>query len=225
MASVAMTKRSAGYVVPASEWNQLIDNDEACAVAQITTAGDLFYGTGSRAGTRLGIGSIGTILKSTGSAPSWAGLSLYKTGANTAITTSETTVLTTTVSGNTLGTAGVILIKLAGTVTQDSGGDDKVTIKLKYGATTLATGATTDFDAVDTYTWNIDAYLIAMGATNSQYGQFLFSSHTSANQHRMAEANGTASEDSTADKTLAVTMQFDGSGIAGACRAAYAIIL
>jgi hypothetical protein len=25
---VTMTKRSAGYVVPASEWNQLIDNDE-----------------------------------------------------------------------------------------------------------------------------------------------------------------------------------------------------
>lgn len=28
MAYVTMTKRSAGYVVPASEWNQLIDNDE-----------------------------------------------------------------------------------------------------------------------------------------------------------------------------------------------------
>jgi hypothetical protein len=75
MAYVTMTTRSAGYVVPASEWNQLIANDEACAVAGFTTAGDLFYGTGSKAGSRLGIGSTAYSRLRTNSgktAPEWA---------------------------------------------------------------------------------------------------------------------------------------------------------
>jgi len=63
MSSVAMTKRSAGYVVPASEWNQLIDNDEACAAALMQAAADLFVGTGSRAGKRLAKGTAHQVLR------------------------------------------------------------------------------------------------------------------------------------------------------------------
>jgi hypothetical protein len=57
MSYASMTKRSAGYVVPASEYNQFIDNDEACAVAAYTTKGDLFAGTGSKAGARVAAGA------------------------------------------------------------------------------------------------------------------------------------------------------------------------
>jgi hypothetical protein len=70
-----MTTRSAGYVVPASEYNQFIANDEACAVANIQAAGDLFYGTASKAGTRLAKGAYGQVLRinAAATAPEWIG--------------------------------------------------------------------------------------------------------------------------------------------------------
>ena len=52
----AMSHRSTGYLVPASEYNQLVDNDAACAVAAMAAKGDLFVGTGSLTGAKLAAG-------------------------------------------------------------------------------------------------------------------------------------------------------------------------
>ena len=75
MSYATMTTRSAGYVVPASEYNQFIANDEACAVANIQAAGDLFYGTASKAGARLAKGAYGQVLRinAAATAPEWIG--------------------------------------------------------------------------------------------------------------------------------------------------------
>ena len=46
------------------------------ALSPMTTAGDLIYGGTSGSGTRLGIGSAGTVLRSNGSAPIWGAVTL-----------------------------------------------------------------------------------------------------------------------------------------------------
>ena len=65
---------STGQVITAAIWNNLIGsggNIDETAPAKVTTAGDLVYGTGTNAISRLGIGSANTVLKSSGSAPAW----------------------------------------------------------------------------------------------------------------------------------------------------------
>ena len=202
--------------------------DNLTAIWVGTTAGDVDYYTSGTAKARVAIGGAGTYLQSSGTAPQWAGLSLYKSGANTAITNSEVTVLTTSIAGGTLGTAGILWCRLVGTITQDVGGDDKITVSLKYGATTVATKMAEQDLVEATWFWKMDAYLVSMGATNSQYGWFDFHARTQTGSTARIQNvydDGTASEDSTAAKTLAVTMQFDGTGISGACRVAQVTVL
>jgi len=62
-----------GDVATASWGNTYIKNNfAATAVGVVTTAGDVTYATAANVLARLGIGSSGRILRSTGSAPAWA---------------------------------------------------------------------------------------------------------------------------------------------------------
>lgn len=143
-------------------------------------------------------------------------------------TTTETTLLSQSISGGTLGTSNGVRVKLYFsalnlTFTQTC------TIRFKYGATTMLTitpqtnvtnGAATNYSGFMEYT------LLASGATGTQNvagvasfgrtvsGQFTIGdggtpSGYAANTY---SAQGTAAEDSTASKTLAITAQFSNSG-------------
>lgn len=134
-------------------------------------------------------------------------------------TSAETTLFDVSVPGGILSTNNAIRLKIfCGDV--DVANSATLTIKLKYGATTLATavngggnGASTDYKG-----W-IEAYLIADGSTSAQKGAISY--EFTSNEHEIAtdatvqigkviaHANGTATEDSTASKTLSVTAQWD----------------
>lgn len=136
----------------------------------------------------------------------------------------ETDLLTFSLAGNTLGTANVI----KGRIYLRSGTSGSTnyftllaantfTLKLKYGATTIATAVlsqnTTNFEyGVGV----IDFTLHATGATNTQEGLIytsIIDSNGAAPQALTALAVGTAAEDSTANKTLSVTGTFSAASV------------
>lgn len=63
-----------GQTMTATNWNSWVRTNFQ-AVWPFTTAGDLAYASAANQLKRLGIGTAGKFLKSTGSAPSWANLS------------------------------------------------------------------------------------------------------------------------------------------------------
>jgi len=140
MSSVAMTKRSAGYVVPASEWNQLIDNDEACAAALMQAAADLFVGTGSRAGKRLAKGTAYQVLRVNSGATDleWASNPVFDAETTNVdiSTTSETEIFTKSI---TLDANDLVDLWIdCKAVDSGAGG---ITVKVYSGSTLLATVA------------------------------------------------------------------------------------
>lgn len=172
MASVAMTKRSAGYVVPASEWNQLIDNDEACAVAQFTTAGDIFYGTGSRAGARLALGTRDYGLFAGASAPEWGGVmrilahSLTKTEIKSSVTETNLWGAYTLAANRFPSTAELFYLGYY-YYTNTGGSDDTFTLKFHFGASSITLHSQV-ITTGNSGLFRVEARVAALGATNSQ---------------------------------------------------------
>lgn len=62
MAYADLPAKSAGDTITLSNYDQIADNFDACAVDNFTTLGDLFVGTGADAGARLGVGADDSIL-------------------------------------------------------------------------------------------------------------------------------------------------------------------
>ena len=80
---------STGQVITATIWNNMLGatgNSIETAGGKVTTAGDLVYGTGANAVSRLGIGSANEVLKtnSGATAPEWSSVATTEltTGAN-----------------------------------------------------------------------------------------------------------------------------------------------
>lgn len=73
MSYTAMTTRPVGYIVPASEWNQIVTN--FAAVFPYAAAGDIAYATAADTLGALGIGNAGQALRvnAGGTAPEWRG--------------------------------------------------------------------------------------------------------------------------------------------------------
>jgi hypothetical protein len=83
-------------------------------------------------------------------------------------TTTETTVYSFTVPGGTLGTNGMLRITFLGSQLNNSGGNAGLTFRLSYGGTVIGFSDTTVTpDADRGVVWG-EAYLAAVGATNSQ---------------------------------------------------------
>jgi hypothetical protein len=134
---------------------------------------------------------------------------LYSTGTRVDVTntTTETTVLSYSVPGGTLGTDGALRITIQARVVHVITGT--VTFRLKYGATTILTIAVPPGVTVSDKSAAIWFLLCATGATNSQ---------RASGRVDMQDANGAifsrwnqegvATEDSTAAKTLALTVQW-----------------
>ena len=129
-------------------------------------------------------------------------------------TTVETTLCSVTVPGNALGTDNGVTIKVL-IETFNIGENDNVTLRLKYGSTTVGTVSASqglgDLSGIGT----LDAHLIANSATNAQVSNFSFKwiddGASTADDYEEAQgiSYGTATEDSTGDLTLSITAQWN----------------
>lgn len=136
------------------------------------------------------------------------------TGVTLASSNVETVLATTTISGGLLGTSNAVKITIPFSVfkaNNNTGGT--VNFRLKYGTTTVATATCVDIAATGTVSGKIEAFLMASGATNSQVGIIKGVGMASNVYNDLAKFlnlyhNGTATEDSTVNKTLSVTIQF-----------------
>lgn len=128
------------------------------------------------------------------------------TTATISNSTAETTIYTYNLPANTLSTNKILKIVVAGTYLNNSGGNKTVTIRMKYGATTVITATTGNIATsatVGQFTYTF--YLIAVGATDAQQGYF-YGLHTSGTGVQLAaQDNGTAAIDSTASADIVVT--------------------
>lgn len=130
-------------------------------------------------------------------------------------TTSETDLISYAVAGGTLSTNKAIKLRMAMSAGWTTNGSS-LTVRVKYGATTLATFIY-DPTAATTQTGYmiIEGMIIGAGATNAQESNFTAFSNgmtdpaTLANNVRLETA--TAAEDSTASKNLVVSVQWQNS--------------
>ena len=63
MAYVALADKGLGDILPADDWNQLLDNVEAGPAALAQARGDLFEGVGPNELQRIAVGSVGTVIR------------------------------------------------------------------------------------------------------------------------------------------------------------------
>lgn len=148
-------------------------------------------------------------------------------------TAAETTIYTKSIAGNTIGINGKVWVQINGSISDTSGGlGQGLTLRLKYGVTTLATLLITTGVATiacPPYTGGsigashalyITGEMANLGATNSQHAVLLYSGATmvallSATLFYQAQPKqGTSAEDSTAAKTFLVSAQWSGADAA-----------
>jgi len=125
-------------------------------------------------------------------------------GADVSITgdTNEHDLISVAIPANALGMDGKLGVSLLIDTTRVFN-PRGVTFKLKYGATTLAT-ITADMVNATNVPVEIAAVLTARNATGAQYGKLRAEGF---DPNVLVHARGTSAEDSTAQKTLAVTAQ------------------
>lgn len=156
-------------------------------------------------------GASGNVLTSDGTDwTSHAPGSVYKNTA-VAIGATDTTILTYSVPANTLGTAGIIDIVANGVADDEGAGAQTLTVKVTYGSTTIIEFTTTALRSDNSiHYWKLSAQIYSGGATNSQVGWARLDGLTETGAgayYAFGDGDtGTAAEDSTGAKTLAVTI-------------------
>lgn len=141
--------------------------------------------------------------------------------------TTETTILTQSITGGTLGTANALRASCFVTALQVSGTANSVTFRFKYGATTLITktlSTNVTNGAGTNYSGKVEFVIMGSGATGTQEGVAYINFGSSQNVIGNASGTvsgysslistnvGTSSEDSTSAKTLAISVQFSNNG-------------
>ena len=134
--------------------------------------------------------------------------------------TAENTLLSYSVAGGTLSTSNVIRVTMHVNPLGVTVGNTW-TLRFKYGATTLTTFTYTGSSAALGAAGKMEFILAGAGTTSSQNGSYALSlgqngyigNVNSVPQIFGESAQGTASEDSTASKTLAITSQHSNSGV------------
>ena len=123
----------------------------------------------------------------------------------------ETAVLSATIAGGSLGTNRLLRFTGIGKVIKGGNGFD-ITVRMKYGATTLATliySNSTDADVV-----LIDCLLGPDTSETDQHGSMVMrirDDGSAGSFDSVAVDAGDSAEDSTVDKTFAVSVQFVGT--------------
>lgn len=139
-------------------------------------------------------------------------------------TTTETAIFSYTIPADTLGTTNMIRVAMAGRAINNSGANRSLTLRVKLGSTTIyddvRTAITTNSREMG---FRLELELKNNGSTSSQIltGQGLLGAQgTTTNGYgdwgsdeiySNATLGGTSSEDTTADKDLVVTVQWDGA--------------
>lgn len=141
-------------------------------------------------------------------------------------TTAETTVYTYSVAGGTLGTTKALRLTLIGDFLNNTGGAVVVTIRVKYGATTVC-----DFGGISATTSasrrnvRVEVNLSAFNSTSAQVavGSAWLSPAGGSGTVTLHAVSGTAgtaaTEDSTASKAFAVTVELDTSSASASFKA------
>lgn len=195
-------------------------------MATARLAGRTTAGSGSAEEITVGSGlslSAGTLTATGG----WATGILFASGSTTAVidnSSAETSIFSGTIPANTLGTSGAVRVILSGQVLNDSGAGQGFTLRVKYGATTMyadASNATILGNSATRRTWRMEFTLFSDGTTSSQRVEGLIgpigaAAATTTGYGDLAATaalfpvpiGGTSAEDSTADKTFDVTIQF-----------------
>lgn len=178
------------------------------------------------------------LLQTNGTTPLWvdAAVILDRVSANTTVanTAGETTFYTKSIPGATLGTNVRLRLTLQCQAQTDVVTGTVITIRLKYGATTLATianGFTSDgITGLPPSTAVLfEFWLSGDGATNAQLGHIRVthesSSVTLTNAvDQVRQARGTAAIDSTVAQTLVVTVQWAGASATNTITMEHAIL-
>lgn len=176
------------------------------------TTGDLLYASASNTLSKLAAGTATYVLTSNGAgvAPSWqaasgggGGVAVQDrdvTAQTVTNTTTETAVYSYSVPGNTLGSTKRLRLH-ANMHIASAGG--QVTIRVKWGSASLTAvnaGFTTTGDS-----WRLDAEVTALNSTSSQDFNATCVTTTA---FQGGPIRTTASEDSTAAKTLQITVEW-----------------
>ena len=134
-------------------------------------------------------------------------------------TAAETSIYSYSVVGGTLGATNTLHLLMDGDQLNNAGaGNDTVTLKIKYGATTMYSDTALYASNATRISWRMDIRLGNTTGTSAQYVSVQFLTSTrggattgngdfNANGTQYAILSGTAAEDSTATKTFDVTIQ------------------
>lgn len=90
------------------------------------------------------------------------------TATTLASSTTETTVFTSTIAANTLGSTKQLRLILIGDYLNNSGGNDTFTLRTKFGATTVLSAAPSLSTSANRRTVRLEVLLSAENATNAQ---------------------------------------------------------
>lgn len=122
-------------------------------------------------------------------------------------TSSETTLHSFTLPGNTLGSDGMIEFQMYLGLANNIGSNKTVTFNLVYATTNIGT-VTTGLNNTFSPTYALSGMIKAVGATNSQKGVLFVNGQHDTNTVTAGGA-GTSAVDSTANQTLKLTVQFN----------------
>lgn len=191
---------------------QTTKTDGFDALSPTTTKGDIIVDNGTNA-IRVAIGANNTYLKADSAQSSgvvWSTISSSTlvgkdlTGTTVSNTTTETNLHSISIPGGTLGSSEGVHFKIF--VTNISGDGNGITIRLKYGSTTVASIAPTFTTTMDSGSGVIEGYLFGNGGTSSQYGT-IRSTFADGTEAESNASNGTSTEDSTGALNLVVSAQ------------------
>ena len=123
-------------------------------------------------------------------------------------TAAETSIYSYSVPANTLSTDKVLRLTMVGTYLNNSGANRTVTLRLKYGATTLFSRVTGNVAAsATTGSFSAVCYLAAANSTSAQNGACHFHVFSGATLTQFLAAGGSSAIDSTSSQDLVVTAQ------------------
>ena len=192
----------------------------------VTTKGDMAVGSGTNDYDRLAVGTNDYVLVADSTQTlgmKWAVLAADKkilnvyTNVTVSNTTTETTLATVSVTGGSLSTDNILKGNLWISTVRGAGAGT-LTIRLKYGGTTLITHTITlQNSALGAGEFKFE--LRATGATNTQEAESLFFTMSNVVGNTFPASiydygtSGTAAVDSTADQTLAITAQFSAADV------------
>lgn len=133
-----------------------------------------------------------------------------------AASTTETTLVTASIPGGTLGTNNAVYIRMNFSAFQMNT-NGTLTLRFKYGSTTMVT-ITIPSTGHTSSQGHIDVYLVAGGATNSQEmsAEFFTTADGSASNNNIifnhTHSSSNATEDSTNDLNFVLTSQAQFTG-------------